>query len=161
MQRDYFSQMQANQTGTPTEQEISVGPGQQAPAPDPNMGGLGPMPEDLQMGDEDFEAMGLPTGEDPAANKQRIIKLLEEAGILEGLNDEEMKEIMAQIDKMMEALEKGDVQAFQKNPITQMVGSLIGGAADVVGQEQGSIEPDPEEQPADMASMAGMTGGNL
>jgi len=174
MQRDYFSQMQANQTGTPTEQEISVGPGQQA-APIDNIAQAGPMME--QMGGDmqaDLQEAGLPTGQSKEDIRARLMAMIEELEILEGLSNEEVKEVEAELDKAITALEKGDVQAFQNNPVIQLIGSIMGAAGEMGEMNQGQ-GPTPEqmkqmEQEAeaadqetapDMASMAGMTGGNL
>lgn len=171
MQRDYFSQMQSNQTGTPTPNEVSTGPGapgsmgaasqQQPPLP-----ALTPQEEmNLQETEENLSK---------PEQKQRILELLEEAGIMESASEEEKKEVMKQIDNALEALEKGDVQAFQNNPVIQLVGSLVGGAAEMTQMNEGQgpseqqmmqmeqeAETADQQMAPDMASMAGMTGGNL
>lgn len=177
MQRDYFSQMQANQTGTPTEQEISVGPGQGAPmgGPAQNLGQIGPIMAQ-QGGDmkAELQESGLPTGEDMASQKERLMALMEELEIMEGLSDEDKKEVEAELDKALEALERGDLQAFQNNPLIQLIGSIMGAAGEMsqmnegagpTEQELAQMEQEAEaadaETSPDMASMAGMTGGNL
>jgi hypothetical protein len=154
MQRDYFSQMQANQTGTPTPNEISTGPGQpQGMMPDVTLD---------EVGEEQLST---------AEQKERIVAMLTDADIL---NESNEKQIMAEVDKMLAALEAGDIEAFQQNPVTQLIGSIVGSAAEMsqmnegqgpteqqmMQMEQEADQADQAQQP-DMASMAGMAGGQF
>jgi hypothetical protein len=75
---------------------------------------------------------------------------------------------------MLAALEAGDIEAFQQNPVTQLIGSIVGSAAEMsqmnegqgpteqemMQMEQEADQADQAQQP-DMASMAGMAGGQL
>ena len=160
MQGDYFSKLQQQQPGTPTPTEVSTGPGAPQGVQQP-LPSLTPEEEmNLQATEENLSR---------PEQKQRLVDLLEEAGIMEGVSEEEKKEIMTEIDNALEALEAGNIAAFQQNPVIQLVGSLVGGAAEMSQMNQGQgpteqemMQMEQEAQAADqqmapdMAAMAGM-----
>lgn len=158
MQGDYFSKLQQTQPGTPTPTEVSTGPGAPMQAPLP---ALTPEEEtNLKQTEENLSS---------AEQKERLVELLTEAGVMEGLSKEENKEVMMQIDNALKALEQGNIEAFQSNPIIQLVGSMVGGAAEMSQMNQGQgpneqqmMQMEQEAEAADkqalpdMATMAGM-----
>jgi hypothetical protein len=108
---------------------------------------------DVQITDQEFSEMGLPTGEGPEAAKQRIMKLLEEMGALEDLEPAEKQELMQLVDQLIIDMEAGDFESVEQNPIMQLLGSVFEEMG--IGQEGAEAGM----QPADMAGMAGGGGG--
>lgn len=170
MQGDYFSKMQQQQAGAMTQNEVTTGPNQpmspmgsgagmqQPPLPDIS-------PEELKdvQGGEDVSK---------AEQKERLMDLLKQSGVLENMSKEDMKEVNKQLDNALTALEEGNLEAFQNNPIIQLVGSLVGGAAEMSQMNEGQgpseqqmqqMQMEAEQADAqltpDMATMAGMAGG--
>jgi hypothetical protein len=170
MQGDYFSKMQQQQAGAMTPNEVTTGPNQPMSPMGPGAGmQQAPMPNISP--EEIMDAQG---GEDVSKpeQKERLMSLLEQAGILEDLSNEDMKEINMQIENALTALEQGNIEAFQNNPIIQLVGSLVGGAAEMSQMNEGQgpseqqmqqMQMEAEQADAqtapDMATMAGGQSG--
>lgn len=76
---------------------------------------------ELDMTSEDFEAMGMPTGNSPEAIKERIMILLERYELLEQLSSTEKMQIMQDIDQMVQDLLSGNMEGVGQNPVTQML----------------------------------------
>ena len=106
--------------------------------------------EDLQLTEEGYEEMGLPSGQNPEDIRERILITLEEAGIMEGLDQAELQEIIQLVDQLVADIEAENFEAVEQNPVMQLLGAVfeemgVGGEA---------------EQPMDPAAMAApMPGG--
>lgn len=117
MPKDYMKMAQS--AGAPTE-EIS--------------------PEELQITDEDYEEMGLPGGEGPEAMKERIMTLLEQMGVLEGVDQSELQELTSLVDQLVADLEAENFEAVEQNPIMQ----LLSGVFEEMGVGEQAPGPGPE-----------------
>ena len=89
---------------------------------------------ELDMTSEDFEAMGMPTGNSPEAIKERIMILLERYELLEQLSSTEKVQIMQDIDQMVQDLLSGNMEGVGQNPVTQML------------NQSAEVLPTPEER---------------
>ena len=75
----------------------------------------------LDMTSEDFEAMGMPTGNSPEAIKERILIFLERFEILEQLSSTEKMQMMQDIDQLVQDLAAGNLEGAAQNPVSQLV----------------------------------------
>lgn len=106
--------------------------------------------QDLKMTDADYEEAGLPGGEGPEAMKQRILTMLEQAGVMEGLEAAEQQEIIQLVDQLIVDVEAQNFEAVEQNPIMQLLSGLF--------EQMGVEETGQQAAPADMAAMAGPGG---
>ena len=82
---------------------------------------------------EDYEAMGMPTGNSPEAVKERIMILLERYEVLEQLSATDKSAIMEDVDRLVQDLLAGNLEGVSQNPVGEMLG------------EASKLLPNPEE----------------
>ena len=76
---------------------------------------------ELDMTSEDFEAMGMPTGNSPEAIKERIMILLERYELLEQLSSTEKMQIMQDKVQMVQDLLSGNMEGVAQNPVNDLM----------------------------------------
>lgn len=77
--------------------------------------------QQLDMTSEDFEAMGMPTGNSPEAIKERILMFLERFELLEQLSSTEKMQLMQDVDQLVQDLAAGNLEGAAENPVSQLV----------------------------------------
>lgn len=115
--KDYFSKMQGQGKQKP------------APAPAPEKGAPAPGPgPTADHGNPMLE--GEEADLNPDNMRQRIMQMLEEAGIMQEVSsEEEQNEIMALVDQLVEDIIAGDQAAVEENPILELLASTVEGMA--------------------------------
>jgi hypothetical protein len=77
--------------------------------------------QQLDMTSEDFEALGMPTGNSPEAIKERILMFLERFELLEQLSSTEKMQLMQDVDQLVQDLAAGNLEGAAENPVSQLV----------------------------------------
>ena len=98
--------------------------------------------KELDMTSEDFEAMGMPTGNSPEAIKERIIMFLERFELLEQLSATEKAQLMQDIDQLVQDLAAGNLEGAAENPVSQLVDQASNSLPTLEEYEQASGEED-------------------
>ena len=98
--------------------------------------------KELDMTSEDFEAMGMPTGNSPEAIKERIIMFLDRFEILEQLSATEKAQLMQDIDQLVQDLAAGNLEGAAENPVSQLVDQASNSLPTLEEYEQASGEED-------------------
>jgi hypothetical protein len=132
---------------------------QGAPAQEPQEIDMKQLKEGMPN-EQDFEKLGLPTGDDKESIKARLLKMLEDADALEALETPADKQEFAQnLDALAQAIVDKDLQAIQSNPINGLLEQIFGGAQ---GQQMPQQAAPQQAAPKDFASMMPPTpGGGL
>ena len=97
---------------------------------------------ELDMSAEDFEAMGMPTGNSPEAIKERIIMFLDRFEILEQLSATEKAQLMQDIDQLVQDLAAGNLEGAAENPVSQLVDQASDSLPTLEEYEEASGEED-------------------
>jgi hypothetical protein len=97
---------------------------------------------ELDMTSEDFEAMGMPTGNSPEAIKERIIMFLDRFEILEQLSATEKAQLMQDIDQLVQDLAAGNLEGAAENPVSQLVDQASDSLPTLEEYEEASGEED-------------------
>jgi len=114
-----------------------------------------------------YEEAGMPTENTPEAAKQRLMMVLEEMGVLEGLRQDQLQQIQKLIDEYVALAQKGDMAALEKHPLSQLLNQAQQQFQQAAGMQQptgGSVPQQIQEQPAatrDFASLMPKAGGGL
>jgi hypothetical protein len=120
--------------------------------------------EGAAFSSEDFETMGMPGGDDLTSVKQRIMMLVEQAGLLEVFEQPADKQKLAVlIDDLAVAMVEQDLQKIQANQLFQLIKTTMEESGGVE-QLQGAAPEQVQEEPAatkDFASMMPPSGGGL
>ena len=98
--------------------------------------------KELDMTSEDFEAMGMPTGNSPEAIKERILIFLERFEILEQLSSTEKMQMMQDIDQLVQDLAAGNLEGAAQNPVSQLVDQASNSLPTLEEYEEASGEED-------------------
>jgi len=138
---------------------------QQAPVQESNETGVQMGQEIQEAGLEGltgiYEEAGMPTENTPDAAKKRLMMVLEELGVLEGLRADQLQQLTQLVDEYVAIAQKGDMAALEKHPISQ----LLNQAQQQFQQGAGMQQPQQAQgQPAptkDFASMMPKPGGGL
>lgn len=128
--------------------------------------------EGAAFSSEDFETMGMPGGDDLTSVKQRIMMLVEQAGLLEVFQQPADKQKLAVlIDDLAVAMVEQDLQKIQANQLFQLIKTTMeesGGVEQLQGaaseQLQGAAPEQAQAEPSatkDFASMMPPSGGGL
>ena len=89
--------------------------------------------EGAAFSSEDFETMGMPGGDDLTSVKQRIMMLVEQAGLLEVFEQPADKQKLAVlIDDLAVAMVEQDLQKIQANQLFQLIKTTM--------EESGGVE---------------------
>ena len=78
--------------------------------------------KELDMSAEDFEAMGMPTGNSPEAIKERILMFLDRFEILEQLSATDKAQLMQDIDQLVADILSGNMEGAAQNPVSELFG---------------------------------------
>ena len=114
-----------------------------------------------------YQEAGMPTENTPEAAKQRLMMVLEELGVLQGLRQDQLQQIQQLVDEYIQLAQKGDMQALEQHPISQLLNEAQNQFQQQAGMQGGAGGPVPQqtqEQPAptkDFASMMPPSGGGL
>ena len=115
-----------------------------------------------EIGMDDFEKMGLPTGDDKESIKARMLKVLEDAGVLEALDTPaDKQEFTVNLDKLVDAIMNKDVEAMKANPINAMLEQIMGSPQGMPQQGMPQQGMQAQGGPKDFASMIPPTGGGM
>lgn len=96
------------------------------------MMGASPTPKASPNPDEQMAGGGSVTGATQQVDmmREQIIAQLEQKGVFNQIQgDQEMQEIMALVDQLVEAMAAGDQQAVMQNPLMQLLGAQSPGQA--------------------------------
>ena len=120
--------------------------------------------EGAAFSSEDFETMGMPGGDDLTSVKQRIMMLVEQAGLLEVFQQPADKQkLVVLVDELAVAMVEQDLQKIQANQLFQLIKTTMEESGGVE-QLQGAAPEQVQEEPAatkDFASMMPPSGGGL
>lgn len=113
-----------------------------------------------------FGEAGMPTENTPEAAKKRLMMVLEELGVLEGLRPDQLQQLTKLVDDYVAIAQKGDLAALEKHPISQLLNQAQqefqqlqqGGGTGGPVPQQGQAAPG---QTKDFASMMPPSGGGL
>jgi hypothetical protein len=114
-----------------------------------------------------YEEAGMPTENTPEAAKQRLMMVLQEMGVLEGLRQDQLQQIQKLVDEYVALAQKGDMAALEKHPISQLLSQGQQQFQQAAGMQQPTGGPVPQQtqaQPSgtkDFASMMPPAGGGL
>jgi hypothetical protein len=139
---------------------MAMAQGQQAPAAavqtkDPKV------LQNLEAPDEElYQKIGMPTGEDDATIKQRVLIMFENLGLMEGLSKDGLLELQQKIDDYIKVIKTKDMQAIENHPVSKI---LEKAAQELMAQqEQPTGGPVPQQAaPTDFASMMPPTPGGI
>jgi hypothetical protein len=115
-------------------------------------------PEELAMGKEklsldaaDYEAMEMPSGDDPESIKKRVVLFFERLGLMEGLSQEGLLELQQKIDDFVQAVVAQDKQKVLNHPITKIMNKVV---EETRAQTEGpQAAPQQPAAPTDFAGM--------
>jgi sugar-specific transcriptional regulator TrmB len=75
---------------------------------------------------EKLEAQGLPTGNDKQSAKQRLLKLFEEAGVIETLKTPaQQQEFAMQLDQLVDLVLAKKFKEVSNHPLVQMLNQVL------------------------------------
>jgi hypothetical protein len=120
--------------------------------------------EGAAFSSEDFETMGMPGGDDLTSVKQRIMMLVEQAGLLEVFQQPADKQKLAVlIDDLAVAMVEQDLQKIQANQLFQLIKTTMEESGGVEQLQEAAPEQAQAEPAAtkDFASMMPPSGGGL
>ena len=106
---------------------MAMAQGQQAPAAVPQSNGSGvQLQQELQeVGTEGlnniYKEAGMPTENTPEAAKQRVMMVLEELGVLEGLRQDQLQQLQQLVNEFVQLAQQGDMTALEQHPISQLL----------------------------------------
>jgi acyl-CoA synthetase (NDP forming) len=136
---------------------MAMAQGQQSPAASPQQAPEGA--EELNAKSV-FEEVGLPTEDTPEAGKKRLMMVLEELGIMEGLRPDQLQQLTKLVDEYVAIAQKGDLAALEKHPISQLLNQAQQEfQQSMQPQPTGGPVPQQGAVPQDFASM--MPGGGM
>jgi hypothetical protein len=130
---------------------MAMAQGQQAPAATPQQA-----PEGAEEITEEnvFGGAGLPTEKTPEAGKKRLMMVLEELGITEGLRPDQLQQLTKLVDEYVAIAQKGDLAALEKHPISQLLNQAQQEFQQTMQpQPTGGTVPQQGAAPKDFASM--------
>ena len=111
-----------------------------------------------------FGDAGMPTENTPEAAKKRLMMVLEELGVLEGLRADQLQQLTQLVDEYVAIAQKGDMAALEKHPISQLLNQAQQEFQQMQGGTGGPV-PQQAQPPAgptkDFASMMPKPGGGL
>lgn len=144
---------------------MSMAQGQQAPAKEQGFGNE--IKNELQAeGSQEelqriYQEAGMPTENTPEAAKQRLMMVLEELGVLEGLRQDQLQQIQQLVDEYIKLAQQGDMQALEQHPISQLLNEAQNQFQQQAGMQQptGGQVPQQGAAPKDFASMMPPTPG--
>ena len=102
-----------------------------------------------------FEEAGMPTENTPEAAKKRLMMVLEELGVIEGLNPSQLKQLQELVDEYVAIAQKGDLQALEQHPISQLLNQAQQQFQQDMNPQKPTGGPVPQQgaAPKDFASM--------
>jgi acyl-CoA synthetase (NDP forming) len=140
-----------------------MGMAQGQAAPQSNGSGVQLQQELQEVGAEGlnsiYEEAGMPTENTPEAAKQRVMMVLEELGVLEGLRQDQLQQLQQLVDEFVQLAQQGDMAALEQHPISQLLNQ-----AQQEFQQAAGMPQQAQAQPAatkDFASMMPPSGGGL
>jgi hypothetical protein len=106
-----------------------------------------------------YQEAGMPTENTPEAAKQRLMMVLEELGVLQGLRQDQLQQIQQLVDEYIKLAQEGNMQALEQHPISQLLNEAQNQFKQQVGTPQ---QATPEQKPTkDFASMMPPAGGGV
>ena len=105
--------------------------------------------KEIQMSEQDYKDVEMPSGNDAESIKQRIMLFFERSGFMEDLSQEGLLELQQKIDDFVQAVIAKDKEKVLNHPITKIMNRA---AAEIKGQ----AEPQAAPQPAAPTNFAGM-----
>jgi acyl-CoA synthetase (NDP forming) len=104
---------------------MAMAQGQQAAPAQSNGTGMQLKGELEELGSEGlasaYEQAGMPTENTPEAAKQRVMMVLEELGVLQGLRQDQLQQLQKLVDEFVSIAQQGDMEALEKHPISQLL----------------------------------------
>jgi trimethylamine:corrinoid methyltransferase-like protein len=147
---------------------MGMAQGQGQAAPQSNGSGVQLQQELQEVGAEGlnniYKEAGMPTENTPEAAKQRVMMVLEELGVLEGLRQDQLQQLQQLVDEFVQLAQKGDMAALEQHPISQLLNQAqqefqqAAGMPQQAQTQQGQTEPTATK---DFASMMPPAGGGL
>lgn len=128
-------------------------------------------PEDLKklepsISKETYDELGMPSGEDDASMKQRLLMVFEQLGLLQGLTQEGLFELQQQLDDYIKVLKTKDMNKIKNHRITKILDKAAK-EVQAKAQEQGMQQPPTQPQqpmgaaPTNFAGMVKPPGGGM